>query len=95
MLPGFYDASQQDVVDWLGEYEQSFAGLSNTRSFVAHGTGHVVMAATDDETTAALSSWLMQMVTDDPAWRDVFDGHTTSLPVRTWQWAWVLAARLP
>ncbi len=70
-LPGFYDASQQDVVDWLGEYEQSFAGLSNTRSFVAHGTGHVVMAATDDETRAALSSWLTQMVTDDPAWSDV------------------------
>jgi hypothetical protein len=70
-LPEFYGASQQDVVDWLGQYEQSFSDLSNTRSFVARGTGHVVMATTDDATKAALSTWLTQMATDDPAWSDV------------------------
>jgi hypothetical protein len=69
VLPGFYGASQQDVVDWLGQYEQSFTQLANTQSFVAPGTGHVVMSsATDGATKAAMSTWLTQMVNDDPAW---------------------------
>jgi hypothetical protein len=69
VLPGFYGVSQQDVVDSLRLYEQSFAELPNTRSFVAPGAGHVVMGgAIDGSTRAALSAWLMQMVMDDPAW---------------------------
>jgi hypothetical protein len=62
---------QHDVADWLGQYEERLAGLLNTRSFVAPGAGHVVMGgAIGDGTKAALSSWLMQTVTDDPAWGD-------------------------
>jgi hypothetical protein len=69
VLPSFYGVSQQDVVDWLGQYEQSFAELPNTRSFVAPGAGHDVMdGTTDGRTRAALSTWLEQMVMDDPGW---------------------------
>ena len=69
VLPGFYGASQQEVVELMSRYEQRLAGLSNTRSFIAPGRGHVVMGgAIDDGTKAALSTWLEQMVADDPAW---------------------------
>ena len=46
-LPVFYGASQPDVADWLRQYERSFTELWNTRSFVAAGTGHVVLAGRD------------------------------------------------
>jgi hypothetical protein len=81
VLPGFYGATEQDVVTWLGQYEQSFATLSNTQSFVAPGTGHVVMAgAIDAETKAALFTWLTQMATDDPAWNSPQPPAVTEAP---------------
>jgi hypothetical protein len=71
-LPGFYGATEDEVAGWLGAFEQSFAGLPGTRSFVAPGAGHVVMDPTRDAaTSAAVSTWLTQMVTDDPSWSDV------------------------
>jgi len=61
--------SEQQVVLWLQQYEQSFAWLPGTRSFVVPGAGHVVMGgAIDDRTKEALSVWLTEMVTDDPDW---------------------------
>ena len=69
VLPGFYGASQQEVASLLSSYEQRLAGLSNARSFIAPGRGHVVMGgAIDDGTKVGLSTWLEQMVTDDPGW---------------------------
>jgi hypothetical protein len=80
VLPGFYGASEQDVVTWLGQYEQSFATLANTRSFVAPGTGHVVMSSTIDAgTKAAVFTWLQQMATDDPAWASPGPAPLTTL----------------
>jgi hypothetical protein len=69
VLPSFYGVSEQDVVDWLGQYERSFAQLPDTRSFVAPGAGHDVMDGTLIRATrTALSTWLGQMVMDDPGW---------------------------
>jgi len=71
-LPGFYGATEDEVAGWLGVFERSFTGLPGTRSFVAPGAGHVVMdPARDAASNAALSTWLTQMVTDDPSWSDV------------------------
>jgi hypothetical protein len=80
-LPVFYGASQPDVADWLRQYERSFTELWNTRSFVAAGTGHVVLAgAIDDGTKTALWAWLTRMVTDSLAWGDVGEGAPWPVP---------------
>jgi hypothetical protein len=69
VLPGFYGATQQNVDQWLGVFEQSFSELLNTQSFIAPGTGHVVMSSElDAGTQASLAVWLEEMVTDDPDW---------------------------
>jgi Pectinacetylesterase len=68
-LPGFYGVSEQQVVLWLQQYEQSFSELPGTGAFVVPGAGHVVMGgAIDGRTREALSVWLTEMVTDDPDW---------------------------
>ena len=36
---------EADVILWLSKYEASFGSLNNTRSFVAAGTGHVVLGS--------------------------------------------------
>lgn len=70
VLSGFYGASEQAVIDWLGQYESTFAQFANTRSFVVAGTGHVVMRPRA-ATPADLTAWLGQMVADDPSWSSV------------------------
>ncbi len=63
VLPGFYGASEQDVVAWLLGFESSFARLLNTASFVVPGKGHVVTSSSTDEAVKAeLAVWLQRMV---------------------------------
>ncbi len=69
ILPGFYGATQQDVDVWLGEFEQGLSAMPNAQSFVAPGTGHVVIGGAEDPgTQVAVATWLTQMATDDASW---------------------------
>jgi hypothetical protein len=69
LLPGFYGATEQDVVAWLAAFESGFASLQNTAWFVAPGAGHVVLGSPlDAGTRAALGQWLAAMAGGD-AWR--------------------------
>ncbi len=71
VLPGFYGATEQDVVAWLSGFESSFARLLNTASFVVPGKGHVVTSAsTNDAVKAELAVWLRHMVSD-ASWSSV------------------------
>jgi hypothetical protein len=71
VLPGFYGVSQQDVSDWLGQYEQTLTDLPNSRSFVAPGTGHVVIGdGIDDVTRTQMLGWLAQMADGSPLWEN-------------------------
>jgi hypothetical protein len=70
VLPGFYGATEQDVVEWLIAFESLFGRLDNTEWFVAAGTGHVVMGSPlDAGARAALPEWLAAMASDDGSWQ--------------------------
>jgi hypothetical protein len=91
-LPGFYGASQQDVVDWLGQYEQTVETLPNSRSYVVPSTGHVVMnGSMDPKTRDAVLQWLGEMVDGNGGWPDVVPppvwAHVDPLtpPAQAWQ----------
>lgn len=68
-LPTFYGVTEQDVVDWLLAFEAGFGAIGNTASFVALGSGHVVLGSPlDAGERAALSGWLSAMADDSASW---------------------------